>query len=1202
MLQPLLPIKLQKEAPSYQTVKELGEVLEHAIKNEDIRNVALTGPYGSGKSSIIQTLMNDYKQFQYLPISLATLQANNEGEEKENKKKDFEKEGEGKEGCEQGKNREEKRTNKQKNEKDEQGESLNRKIEYSILQQIIYREKAETVPNSRFKRIIHIEKDLLQYYSINGVLLILAFIMIFLPTIAEKLYSFLWLYQFRSLIVFFATFYFLWTVYKIFMYIIKSYSNSKLNKLNLKDAQIEIAEENSIFNKHLDEILYFFQVTSYNVVVVEDLDRFETEKIYLKLRELNQLVNESKIVGRHIVFLYAIKDDVFEDEARTKFFDYITTVIPVINPSNSKDKLKEALIERKFEDGEIPDDDLAEIAFFIQDMRTLTNIANEYSQYRRNLYNSDKKNLSLTKLLAMIVYKNYYPKDFAQLHRRGGLVYNCISSKPKFVEEALKVFDEKQKILEEKEKLIEENEHLKESDIRYLFLQELRESINIFMISISIDKKWCTLKEISQDESLFEKLYSLTSINYQYYTHYGNYSQTSDVNFETINKKIHFEERLTAIKAKGKIIQKEKKELQKERLKIHRQKLSFLIKNYNLGGTDLYKKIKLEPLMDVFLRQGYIDEEYYDYISYFYPGMVSAADRDLLLSIKRQIKKSYTYHIDKIDNFVKELKDYMFEHDAILNNELLDYLARKKDSKERGMFTQMMSRLKRTDAPLDFLAQYYQYGKQQKEVFTEFINWNDDRSWQLIEEHSNDDEKQLLREGWLKYCDEVTMAQTQWLNANYSFLSSRINRIGLQKCKELVKDCLFVKLDNNNVDLLVEVIEQCHYDINTENLCFVANFLNKRNDVNPDNLNLTQITETNHPEFEEYIKASFVKAFTCFSSTCKDESASNIRYILNHEDLTPDQKVSYLTQQQNRIDDFSDIEEEEYWDIVIKSKVINPTWENIDFYYRKNEGLTEELSNYIEYYHSELEGECSDDVESKFNLFKDLLGTSTLGIEEYSSICKAFDNQFDNYNGLEQLGEKRLQILLADNKIAFSDSNTEILQTTSIYPDYLIHYCREFLENINDTYNIDAKCAFMLLSSEKFSIQEKRQIVDIISLQIMLNSQELADKIIDVLLASNNISVGQDFLNRLLQTARNEKNRVQLLVQMLSDYSYNNDEISYLLSLLGGKYKEIADREKHPVLENNEWNVTLLTKLKEISFISSIKPDKDGIRVYPKRN
>lgn len=74
----------------------------------------------------------------------------------------------------------------------------------------------------------------------------------------------------------------------------------------------------------------FFQVTKYNVVIIEDLDRFGTSKIFLKLRELNQLINESKIVGRNLVFLYAVKDDIFINEERTKFFDYITTVIPVI--------------------------------------------------------------------------------------------------------------------------------------------------------------------------------------------------------------------------------------------------------------------------------------------------------------------------------------------------------------------------------------------------------------------------------------------------------------------------------------------------------------------------------------------------------------------------------------------------------------------------------------------------------------------------------------------------------------------------------------------------------------------------------------------------------------------------------------------------------------------------------------------------------
>ena len=217
------------------------------------------------------------------------------------------------------------------------------------------------------------------------------------------------------------------------------------------------------------------------------------------------------------------------------------------------------------------------------------------------------------------------------------------------------------------------------------------------------------------------------------------------MSFDSIDKKIKFKERIEAIKAAGKVIQKEEKELHKEELKIQSQKLYLLLKTYNLGDSELYRDFNLSPLMDVFIRQGYIDEDYYDYISYFYPGMVSWADRDLLLSMKRQIKQEYTYHIDKIHNFVKELKPYMFEHDAILNNDLLDYLACKNNAKERDMFTQMMSRLEKVDAPLGFLAQYYQLGKQKQKVFSEFIKWNTDQSWQMIETHSNTEEKQLLQ-------------------------------------------------------------------------------------------------------------------------------------------------------------------------------------------------------------------------------------------------------------------------------------------------------------------------------------------------------------------------------------------------------------------------------------------------------------------------
>lgn len=142
-------------------------------------------------------------------------------------------------------------------------------------------------------------------------------------------------------------------------------------------------------------------------------------------------------------------------------------------------------------------------------------------------------------------------------------------------------------------------------------------------------------------------------------------------------------------------------------------------------------------MMDVFIRRGFIDEEYYDYISFFYEGMVSLSDRELLLSIKRDIPKEYSYHIDKVENFVKELLPYMFETKAILNNDLLDYVS----SFHKDYFNLMMYILETNQAPLDFLAQYYLYGNAQKQVYEHYIKWDEVQSWINIESWSNNDEK-----------------------------------------------------------------------------------------------------------------------------------------------------------------------------------------------------------------------------------------------------------------------------------------------------------------------------------------------------------------------------------------------------------------------------------------------------------------------------
>lgn len=1006
----LLPKKIDKSDASYKSVTELNDALSIA-KKEHIRNIALTGPFGSGKSSVLITLMEDFaNEHKFLPISLATLQANEEQIDYDESEKHS---------SDEKKPKPSKSTDA---EKEKCIENLNRKIEYSILQQIIYREETRTVPNSRFRKIVHLSNCELIRYPFCCVLTLVCFLILFEPNFArvDSIYDFFsWGRTWNTFFDLAASAWLLFVLYVIARYVFKSYSNSKLNKLNLKEGEIEVIEDNSIFNKHLDEILYFFQVTEYNVVIIEDLDRFGTPNIFLKLRELNQLINESKIVGRHITFVYAIKDDIFKDEERTKFFDFITTVIPVINPSNSKDKLKSALEAKECGNDGISDEDLSEMAFFIQDMRILTNIVNEYKQYRDKLCEANDFQLNKTKLLGMIVYKNYYPQDFALLHRREGKIYKCISSKPVFIPLALEAIEESENALSEKEQIFKQDANLSKTDLRRLFLFELWNKLSNRPLYIHVQNKRYSFEQIANNEDLFAKLLSGEEITYEYRYHYNNTTTESvSVDFKQIDNEIKYSERIELIDNGSAYFSKEYRRVQQEKIKAKSLRLKDLIKKYKLGETKEYKSLGLTPMMNVFVRRGYLDEDYYDYISYFYEGMVSQADRELLLSMKIEEGQPYDYHIDKIENFVKELKDYMFESDAILNIDLLDYFA--SHNVQRDKFEHVMMRLERDKAPLQFLSQYYSEGKQQDVVFKHFIEYTN--SWNNIVSWNNSAEKDNLIEAYLKFCPNLGQIQQKWLNDNYKFLVEHCEGITLDKSLILVKTSRFVNLCNGSEDLLDCVIENDCYEINLENLCIITRWLHSEdNTLSADDLNYTRIKETNNNSFIGYIEDNISSVIQCLQDKSQDESSESLMFILNNLDIDTEVKTTYLTGQHNHIDGFAGINNEEMYAVAVKSRILLPTWDNVSFYYEHKEGMSDELKSFINYYVTELSGEiCSNDLSNKNDLYVSLFGSKMLNIDNYRKLLKSFTEHFPDIDKLKNVGQDRLMILAENGRILFN--------------------------------------------------------------------------------------------------------------------------------------------------------------------------------------
>ena len=1187
----LLPKLLDKNDAAYKSVEELNKAIILAMKEKRVRNIALTGPYGSGKSSILQTFRRDHEddkddngknKYKILNISLATLQSG------DNILEDIEFDNVENSNTTNGKENIEK-IEPELHKKHSNKENISRKIEYSILQQIIYKEEVSKIPNSRFSRIIHKTEDYLKSKSTLLTRYILSFVIAFLIVFEPKIFRVETIYnlfnfgKFNIIFDIAGSIWMLYCLYILMQYVITLCYRAKWKKLSLNGISIELEKNTSIFNKHFDEILYFFQACPYNIVIIEDLDRFKNPDLFLKLREVNFLLNESNAIKQHIVFVYAVKDDVFINEDRTKFFDYIITVIPVVNPYNSKALLKKALAERGYncKDEKIKDNDLSEIAFFIQDMRILNNIANEYKQYRENLC-SESDRLDPTKLLAMIVYKNYEPNDFALLHKCQGAVYKCITSRSLFTKEALKEIENKEKTLNESKRLYEENKHLRENELRYIFLNKIGEHNGVAIINMALGNGWHSIKEISETPELFDLL-----LNENYVSCNNSYSSIK-IDFDYIDKLISFSERMAAL---TKNFELDEYNLRKEKLNIEQLSISDFIVKYDIERIKEYQDLGLSPIMNEFIKLGYIDEDYYDYISFYYDGMTPPGDYELLRAIRLKKTSKYDYPINKIENFIKVITPRMFNDNAILNNSLLDYIATK--SLYNKYFDLFMNRIeKEENSPLDFLSQYYLHGKQQKIVFEHFIKWNRNSSWEMICKWENEDERNNLTEAWIKYAGELDDAQKEWLSDKYNFIVERCDRIELKRCKEIVSQCSFKEINSYEKEILDSVIENNSYAINAENLMIILSHL-KYPHITTDQIDLTKITDIGNEKLTSYIKDNITKAFGCFSKTSKEESPENMLNLLIEQSLTDEQKEDYLSVQMNMLNDEDLPLLGKFSNLAFKLKIVKPSWKNIYDYLLKCQDRSI-MFDYIKHFTELLSMDyVSSEQPYGKKLFDTVFASNDLDIDSYKTLCQCFkDEYFDGNNVISSLEPERLICLINNDKIPFTDGNISILKGTEVYSNYLIHNKADFLENISKVEINKPNVAKDILESDELSYSEKETVVKKIPESMMFCSPELSNSIINVIL-NTGLNMNEGTLKALIKTSTKEELRVRLANKMIKDLDYDENDIDEILSLLGDKYEKIILNEDGVTLDNTLWNKELVTTLKTKGYILNPRAAED---------
>lgn len=303
----LLSLSPSKTAENFEVYKPF---FDDEIMDQDVYNViGVTGAYGSGKSSIVDTYFcTGSNKKKTIKVSLGIP-------------------------C--------------------NGEALGK----NIIEQILYSRKSIINSYSNIHRIDYTIGDLLlKYFFISALIFIFLSILIcaFIMKINYISFYYNWFLDVERCISLFPAFviFFIFTIFYIIFIIFAFLFNYRF-KIIYHDVEISIDNNGSIseyFDKYKSEIVRFFLMhPSIQFVIFEDIDRWsnivDVKEILSRLKELNGIINNRKSRGNKLKFIIEVKDDLFENgEERTKYYKTVIPIIPYSSSISNRD-----LFIKKFE-------------------------------------------------------------------------------------------------------------------------------------------------------------------------------------------------------------------------------------------------------------------------------------------------------------------------------------------------------------------------------------------------------------------------------------------------------------------------------------------------------------------------------------------------------------------------------------------------------------------------------------------------------------------------------------------------------------------------------------------------------------------------------------------------------------------------------------------------------------------------------------
>lgn len=1162
-------------------------------ENGDIQNIALTGIYGSGKSSVINTYEKQHNK-RFIHISLSHF------DEVE----------------------------------DEEAEEI---LEKKIVNQLVQQVPEKIIPDTRFK----VKKEFCWWLALwQAFRVVLLFVLAMYISNYEKLVDSIAAGKYSEIqilgtmpAVIIATVLFVLILTSLGVQIIRwQKRNHVISKIAINGNEMEFSDnkdDKSYFNRHIDEILYVlekiitYEKDRFDGVVIEDLDRFDKKvdtKIFEKLRELCVLGNERidrNSSGKHqtLRFFYLLSDDTFLSKERTKFFDYIIPIIPVVDSSNAYAKIKECLESAGYY-GKMDDRFLRGLSLYFDDYRLIKNVINEFQIYAKKLSNTEH---DYNKLLAVIVYKNYFPKDFSRLQLHEGYVFSLFEKRDSLVKGATTELEKKKTALKERLTAIS-NE----------FLANERE-----------------LQTVANDRSYYGHFYKDKN--------YSEWSQVERPKREQaiLDRKEHNEG----------IIRKQIVDVQTEIIHINNKRFCDLIASLNevevftvdeeLPKEDGDKAVQRDKYFEVIkylIRSGYFDDSTYrDYIACFDENGMSIEDKNFLIAVNNRRGKKFDYRLDNLqlvhDNLVSD--DFLLP--SIRNFSLTDFILR---SGKAESFEAFVLQLKE-NSDLEFIGQYLRSTSCYSKFIIEICKLWDGFLEAVISDENQEMSLEERQETVITALYECSLDVIQKQNESEALTRYLSESIIDASCKDDEVEKVAEQITNlevkiNNLDSAVAskvlrsaVIDNNSYEITFDNLISLLqkDFSCSKEEI--DNQFLSLLVNCENEKVSDYVKDNLSETIKLIVENFDKQEDSQETVVMVATSGIKDELITeYLELSETVLDELSVINAK-FWGTLAEKHTFAESASNVLQFFEKNK-LSGQLIVFLNEVEVQTNIDYASDPDRSATFWLEAYKNNELSDKVYLYLAETIGKVLSNFT-ISNIDELKVKILIEHDLIAM---NTNSINTfRNYYKNLLLTFiCSQVDTYISivqgPMYSIDE--VESLLDEEYVTEEQKMKLLNMTAEPISVQERNLSDIVFKDILTNHFDANDLQYLAIEFETYNDEcKNSIyrkivahraefpeiapvsseKLLRRFFSDDAITlSDKVVILDSLLKAKVQDSLigtllndageemlarlfsqERSRMSQITNDVGHKQLLKVLKENKVIDDFSEEDDGTQLRIKR-